>query len=116
MNNMSQEINLPSGDGTNVDFLKVSHVKLTGELKVVLNNIRMVPTTDYGKSTKTDKVWIDVTGNSVTYAWIPNKTSLARLGQIFKTTKGSELEGKEVTLTVEKDATYKQEMVVPKID
>lgn len=113
MNNMS-EINLPSGDGQN-EFLKVSHVKLTGNLKVVMSNIRTVPTTDFGKSTKTDKIWIDVTGNGVTYAWIPNKTSLGRLGKIFSTTKGSELEGKEVTLTIEEDSNYKKEMVVPQI-
>ena len=114
MNNMS-EINLPTGDGQQNDFLKVSHVKLIGNMKAVMSNIREVPTQDFGKSTKSDKVWIDVTSNDVTYAWIPNKTSLARLGKIFSTTKGSELEGKEVTLTIEKDATYKQEMVVPQL-
>ena len=102
------EINLPTGDGQQNDFLKVSHVKLIGNMKAVMSNIREVPTQDFGKSTKSDKVWIDVTSNDVTYAWIPNKTSLARLGKIFSTTKGSELEGKEVTLTTENDATYKQ--------
>jgi len=114
MNNMS-EINLPTGDGQQNDFLKVNHVKMIGDMKAKMSNIREVPTQDFGKSTKSDKVWIDVTSNGVTYAWIPNKTSLARLGKIFSTTKGSELEGKEVTLTIEKDATYKQEMVVPQL-
>ena len=109
------EVNLPTDDGSQNDFLKVSHVKLIGNMKAIMSNIRTVPTTDFGKSTKSEKVWIDVTSNDVTYSWIPNKTSLGRLSKIFSTTKGSELDGKEVTLTIEKDATYKQEMVVPQI-
>ena len=109
------EINLPTGDGQQNEFLKVNQVKAIGNMKVTMSNVREVSTQDFGKSTKSDKVWIDVTSNGVTYAWIPNKTSLARLGKIFSTTKGSELEGKEVTLTIEKDATYKQEMVVPQL-
>ena len=109
------EINLPTSDGQQFDFLKVSHVKVIGKMKAIMSNIREVMTQDFGKSTKSNKVWIDVTSNGVTYSWIPNKTSLARLGKIFSTTKGSELEGKEITLTIEKDATYNQEMVVPQI-
>ena len=49
MNNMS-EINLPTGDGQQNDFLKVSHVKLTGILKATMSNIREVMTQDFGKS------------------------------------------------------------------
>ena len=118
MNNMSsQEVDLPSGENSErLEIVTVADVKLVQELKVELGNVRMVLTKDFGEETKTNKVWIDllVNGNP-TKSWIPNKTSLARLGQIFSTTKGSELVGKEVTLTIEKHEKYKTDMIVPKI-
>ena len=118
MNNMSsQEVDLPSGENSErLEIVTVADVKLVGELKVELGNVRMVLTKDFGEETKTNKVWIDLLVNGKpTKSWIPNKTSLTRLGQIFSTTKGSELVGKEVTLTIEKHEKYKTDMIVPKI-
>jgi hypothetical protein len=117
MNNMStQDVNLPSGENSErLEILTVADVKLVGELKVKLDNVRMVLTKDFGEETKTNKVWIDLMVNGIaTKSWIPNQTSLTRLGQIFSTTKGSELVGKEVTLTIEKHEKWRKEMIVPK--
>jgi len=112
----SQEVDLPSGENSErLEIISVADVKLVGELKVTLGNIRMVLTKDFGEETKTNKVWIDLIVNGTpTKSWIPNQTSLTRLGQIFSTKKGSELVGKEVTLTVEKHEKYKTAMIVPK--
>ena len=118
MNNMSsQEVNLPSGKNSErLEILTVADVRLVGELKVKLDNVRMVNTKDFGEQTKTDKVWIDIMVNgTATKSWIPNQTSLSRLGEIFSTKKGSELVGKEVTLIVEKHDKYKTDMIVPQI-
>jgi hypothetical protein len=118
MNNMStQDVDLPSGENSErLEILTVADVKMVGELKVKLANIRMVLTKKFGEETKENKVWIDliVNGNP-TKSWIPNQTSLTRLGEIFSTKKGSELEGKDVTLTTEKHEKYKKEMIVPQL-
>ena len=118
MNNMSsqEEVDLPSGENSErLEIISVADVKLVGELKVELGNVRMVLTKDFGEETKTNKVWIDLIVNGTpTKSWIPNQTSLSRLGEIFSTKKGSELVGKEVTLIVEKHEKYKTHMIVPK--
>ena len=117
MNNMStNDVDLPSGENSErLEIVTVADVKLVQELKVKLGNVRMVLTKDFGEETKTNKVWIDLIVNGTpTKSWIPNQTSLSRLGEIFSTKKGSDLVGKEVTLTVEKHEKYKTNMIVPK--
>jgi len=114
MINMS-EVELPKvSNGDKLDFLKVDHVKGGfGKEGVTLSNVRIVPTQDFGKQTKSDKVWIDVTSGDKAYSWIPNQTSIGLIQTILGTNKGSELEGKRVNLIIDQDKTYKQDMIVP---
>lgn len=112
MNNMSTDIELPTGMGERHEIINRDNVK-SGFSQCTMSNLRIVPTTKYGTSLKEDKIWIDVSNGSITFSWIPNQPSLSKLAEIFGTTKGSDLEGKQVKLVLSKDNKYKQEMIVP---
>lgn len=111
MNNMS-EVQLPTNLGERHDIINRDNVK-SGFSTCVMSNIRIVPTTKFGTTLKEDKIWIDVSNGQISFSWIPNQPSLIKLGEIFGTTKGSELEGKSIKLVISKDNKFKQEMIVP---
>jgi len=111
MNNMSEDGELQT-TAKRYDIIKPEHVR-KGFSNCVMSNFRMVPTNDYGKTTKTDKLWIDVSNGSIAYSWIPNKVSQNEIVEIFGTKKYQELEGKQIKLIVKKYENYPNEMIFP---
>ena len=106
------EVELPTTTGERHDIIDRDDVK-NGFSECTMSNIRVVPTTNFKTQLKEDKIWIDVSNGQITYSWIPNQPSLAKLAEIFGTTKGSDLEGKTVKLVISNENKFKQDMIVP---
>jgi hypothetical protein len=114
---MSTDVVIPNNrSGERHDIINRDNVK-SGFSECTMSNIRMVPTTEYGTTTKKDKIWIDVSNGQITFSWIPNQPSLSKLATMFGNGKddlnGKDLEGKSIKLVISNENKFKQDMIVP---